>query len=375
MRLDRRFWMLTLLSCGLVVACATVGLKSGLLHTQLKFDHAAHTEQGACGDCHEGIAKSEGPTRGAFIPKGHKVCANCHEDETKDKAKCKMCHIGSNEKVALPRRDRGLTFSHKAHLERFKKAFGKKDPGCKHCHAEAFKAKKAGTKMLGKMAMCTDSCHKGELTAQNCDKCHRNLQRQPMQAVAQLGHQGDFIKRHGIFARNTERCAQCHDQTHCANCHAKTATMPLSIKYPERVNARFVHQGNFLARHSAEARAQPVLCKKCHGNEHCASCHQVQGLQRPVAGASNSDKVRQAHGPSWMVAGTPGFHGRAARRDAARCASCHDQGQASNCIRCHKVGAFGGNPHPPGFRWQDKATACQSNSMCLSCHTNGSGCR
>jgi hypothetical protein len=61
---------------------------------------------------------------------------------------------------------------------------------------------------------------------------------------------------------------------------------------------------------------------------------------------------------------TSNEHGRAARRDIASCAACHDQGAASNCVRCHKVGAFGGSPHPPGWRSSQPTTA----ESCAICH-------
>jgi len=61
----------------------------------------------------------------------------------------------------------------------------------------------------------------------------------------------------------------------------------------------------------------------------------------------------------------PEFHGRAARRDIVACAGCHDQGPATNCIGCHRVGAYGGNPHPRG--WMSAGTDRQQG-MCRYCH-------
>lgn len=383
------------------VACATVKIhqrvQAGALAKALLFDHADHVANHDCSDCHAGVAKSEGLRDkrgkvkvGAFIPKkNHGGCADCHEDEVKNKKKCTMCHAkGADKKIALTRVNRLLKFSHKQHMEVFAKrakklaaeakAKGKKDfkapAACKHCHAKAYTNKKPGMPMLGKMAVCTDACHKQDLVDQACDKCHTQLQRQTLAAVAQLGHQGNFLKRHGTLARNTGRCAQCHDQTYCADCHAKTAAMPLSIRYPEKINARYIHRGDFIGRHQVQARAQPTTCKKCHGNQYCTTCHQMRGVVRPAPLLARS-KARSVHGPQWMTPGQAGFHGRKARRNAARCASCHDQGAASNCVRCHKVGGLGGNPHPRSFKWANKRDACAKNPMCLSCHINGLGCK
>ncbi|MBW2730779.1 MAG: cytochrome c3 family protein [Deltaproteobacteria bacterium] len=371
MKLSRRYWIMVAASVA-IVACATVKVKHSLqLSSVLKFSHAFHVEQGDCGDCHGEIAKSTGPTLGKFIPKkNHGGCADCHEDATTDKKECKLCHVGTDKNIELTRVNRQLIFSHKSHEPHLKDK-----GGCKHCHAAAYTAKKAGTKLLGKMAVCTDSCHKSDLNSQACDKCHTNLRGQTLQAVASLGHQGDFLKRHGPLARNTQRCAQCHDQTFCGDCHAKTAAMPLSLRYPERVNARYIHRGDYLGRHSRDARARPDTCRKCHGAKHCTTCHEMQGVSAPVGKARLGTNLRKVHGGQWMQPGQPGFHGRLARRDSSRCASCHDQGAASNCVRCHQVGGSGGNPHTPGFKWRNKADECRKNPMCLSCHVGGMGCR
>jgi hypothetical protein len=375
-RFSRPVWIFVV-ACA-AAACATVSLRGPKpLHEQLKFSHMLHVAQGDCDSCHGEIAKSDGPTKGKFIKKGHEACTDCHEDETKDKKKCTMCHKGSNMKISLTRRDRLVIFSHKKHLALPKAQHKFMKGGCKHCHKKAYSATKAGTNLNGPMAVCTDACHKKDLKDQDCAKCHRKLTRQSLVAVAQLGHQGNFIKRHGQLARNTQRCAQCHDQTYCGECHAKTAAMPLSIRYPENVNSQYIHRNNFVARHAVEARSNPTTCRKCHGARHCQTCHQMAGLVGPAAGTklAKAGKLRKVHGPSWMVPGTTGFHGRFARRDASKCASCHDQGAASNCVTCHKVGGLGGNPHPPSFKWRSKSKECRTNAMCLSCHIAGMGCK
>jgi hypothetical protein len=82
--------------------------------------------------------------------------------------------------------------------------------------------------------------------------------------------------------------------------------------------------------------------------------------------SANRVGARNPHPPGW-VGSNPNarsFHGREARRDILLCASCHDQGPATNCIRCHKVGGFGGNPHPGGWR----STQSESSTMCRYCH-------
>jgi hypothetical protein len=82
--------------------------------------------------------------------------------------------------------------------------------------------------------------------------------------------------------------------------------------------------------------------------------------------SGNAISGRSPHPPGWVGTNTQAssFHGRAARRDILACASCHEQGPATNCIRCHKVGAYGGNPHPNGWR----SARSVDEEMCRYCH-------
>jgi hypothetical protein len=368
-RLGKRWGWLAL---GLVVlalaACATIGIRQVQLSQALKFSHERHVKEADCGDCHGEVAKSTGSTLGKFIPVEHKACVDCH-DEAKQGGKCDKCHLTADRKVKLTRLDRHLNFSHAKHDK-----VRVKD-GCKACHGKAYVSKAPGENLVPDMAQCAEACHKKDLQQQSCEMCHKDLKRYRLEPIGLLSHTGNFVKRHGTLARNTGACLNCHDQTHCADCHARTAAMPLSIRFPEKVEARFIHRGDFLGRHAREAQVEPATCRKCHGSKHCSSCHELQGLVSPPIGTSKtSTGTRKVHGPDFMTPGTPGFHGRHARRDINKCASCHDQGGASNCITCHKVGALGGNPHPPNFKWRNKTNECRANRMCATCHIGGTGC-
>lgn len=346
-----------------LVACAALQVKEVRLASLLRFSHLKHAGEGMeCGDCHEGIEASKGLDKARHIPT-KETCQGCHDDEVAKT--CDKCHIGAERQVKLGRPERKLRFSHEAHAKRDKE-------GCKGCHPAAAGAVKPGLKLVPDMAGCADRCHKADLEQQRCDKCHVDLERFPIKPVAALGHRGDFIKRHGPLAKDPARCATCHDQTQCADCHARTAAMPLTIRFPERVDARFIHRGDYTGRHQRDAQADATTCRKCHGARHCSSCHEDQGLSKSAT-STNANKPG-THGPQWMNPGASGFHGRKARREISSCASCHDRGVSSNCVTCHKVGALGGSPHPRRFGWADKASACRTNSMCASCHTSGAGC-
>lgn len=349
-----------------LAACATLTIRSGRLSEQLKFSHAKHKGEAACNDCHADVDKSTGPTKGQYIAKkDHGGCASCHDDEVKEK--CAFCHLGKEQKIELTRLDRQLKFSHASHGEAVVKG------GCVACHPGGETARAPGAKLVPDMKGCLQSCHKKEMAETRCDTCHRNLQQYPVAPVARLSHDGNWLKKHGGLSRNAQRCAVCHDQTYCADCHAKSAAMPIAVQFPEKVDSRFIHRGDFLGRHAVEARAEPASCRKCHGASQCSSCHEASGIAAPAV-ATNKTTPQKVHPADFMTPGSSGFHGRKARRDISTCASCHDRGAASNCVECHKVGAAGGNPHPVNFKWSDKQNACRTNSMCATCHAGGTGC-
>jgi hypothetical protein len=136
----------------------------------------------------------------------------------------------------------------------------------------------------------------------------------------------------------------------------------IEVKQPDRVDRDFIHRNDFLSRHAVEAAADPPLCRRCHGTSFCESCHEGQGLTPGAA------RPRNPHPAGWALPGSAQFHGTEARRDIAACASCHDQGAASICVDCHKVGGIGGDPHPAGFAARHPREEIAQNGMCAACH-------
>jgi hypothetical protein len=129
---------------------------------------------------------------------------------------------------------------------------------------------------------------------------------------------------------------------------------------PESVERRFQHRGDFLTRHAIEAQSQPARCASCHEPATCDACHVERGVSANRVGAASP------HPLGW-IGNDPTVrsqHGREARRDILLCASCHEQGPSTNCIRCHRVGGYGGNPHPGGWR----SSRSTSEEMCRYCH-------
>jgi hypothetical protein len=329
---------------------------------EIIFSHTQHVAQADCADCHGEVPKSQGPTRGAFIPRGHAGCASCHELEIKNR--CDLCHRGKKEGVELRRVDRKLRFAHSRH----------ENVDCATCHP---KDKQGGAFVPGHPTCNVAGCHRVAYKALECGRCHQDLQRFRGQPSGFLVHGADFAREHGKMARQASRaCAQCHDQTYCAECHqAGTALARPSILWPEKVDRGFIHRGDWESRHMIEARAEPQSCYRCHGQRSCRACHALAGVAAPVSTSSQGGITRHYHPTGWQTPGSAQFHGTQARREIGRCASCHDRGGLSNCVGCHKVGGVGGNPHPVGWNRRDKLSECYTSSMCATCHPAGQGCR
>lgn len=315
--------------------------------------HSIHARaKVGCLTCHEEIydSKSLGPS---YRPPESK-CLECHR-EKKEKNDCAFCHTEVAKAGPYLKRDSTIVVSHADHIERVKE-------DCSQCHKTLpEKGSRAETPPMSACLGCHE--HKADFDAGRCQKCHRDLARYQLKPVAAFSHEGNFVKQHARVARAaTAGCAQCHEQTFCTDCHASTVATRIEVKFAEKVGSDFIHRNDFLGRHALEARLDAAMCQRCHGTSFCQNCHNAQRLAGAVA------DPRNPHPAGWSIPASLQFHGIAARRDIASCASCHDQGPNTNCINCHKVGGTGGNPHPMGWLQRHDHQEIHQNSMCLYCH-------
>jgi hypothetical protein len=293
-------------------------------------------------------------------------CNSCHalspqgSPHTRgDAALCASCHHANQARVAeLFERPRPiqarLGFNHEQHL-----ALGGIQGQCVSCHAGVVQP---GGLPLPPMSQCfTCHEHQEQWNAGECAPCHTSSELARTLPQSFLRHDQEFARHHGQFAVEDQRlCQSCHTQADCNGCHDTTQGLSIEHRRPEAIERTLVHGGGFLTRHALEAQAQPARCVRCHEPQTCESCHRERGV------SGNQFGARNPHPPGWVgtSAGSSSFHGRDARRDILSCAGCHDQGPATNCIRCHKVGGFGGNPHPNGWR----STQSPQDTMCRYCH-------
>lgn len=337
---------------GVLAACA--GVLPFVVNTrdQIRVPHGRHAKAEVdCITCHETIFDSTSlETRN--LPK-QKKCFECHKDEQQQ---CGFCHTQPDKPLTYAARERGTKMDHAAHLERVKE-------DCSVCHQKL--PEPFVTEGLAPPMAACNSCHEHEVqfAKGDCEICHKDLSRYPIKPVLAFSHQANYLKSHRLDARSGESCAQCHDESFCSECHARTVSAPVELLMAERVDRHFIHRADFESRHSIEAKADGSLCQRCHGQSFCADCHTQKRLT-PLADTTVNPHPRGFGSDR----SSPAFHGPAARRDIASCAACHDQGAASNCVSCHKVGGIGGTPHPPSWVARHGREEIARNAMCQVCH-------
>jgi hypothetical protein len=303
-------------------------------------------------------------------PAGKAGCMNCNTchslserelaHELPSEQLCKRCHRDDAHEVRqvltrTPLRRYGkIAFDHARHL-----TLTGINGQCVSCHAGVVAANRPAVPPMSQCFTCHE--HERQWQRGECAPCHTASELKGILPETFLRHDTSFARRHGQLAMEDKKlCQACHSQAQCDDCHDMTQDLTIERRRLEQVERSFVHSGDFMSRHAIEAESQPARCARCHAPETCDSCHVARGV------SGNRIDGRNPHPPGWVGTNTnsQSFHGRAARRDILACASCHDQGPATNCVRCHKVGGYGGNPHPHGW----KSARTTSEQMCRYCH-------
>ena len=361
----RLFWPsgLSLLVLALAVFHGAGACQSGAVPP--RFPHRLHLAGIACGapgqpeclscaSCHAvaetgaGLRHPEAPPRKARALPNVGVCVRCHRDESQ---------MGATLTRPIERPYGQITIHHDRHL-----ALDAIRGQCVPCHAGVVDERRPALPPMSQCFGCHE--HQSQWERGECTPCHEPQDLARTLPVTFLRHDAAFLRQHGaVIAQNSQQaslCQSCHTQAQCQSCHDLTQDLSVEARRPERLDSRQVHRGDFMVRHAIEARSEPARCLSCHALATCDSCH----LARGVSGALPSG--RNPHPPEWIGSYTQSsnFHGAAARRDILSCAGCHEAGPATNCIRCHKVGAYGGNPHPSGWR----SARDPSDRMCRYCH-------
>ncbi|MFO0597499.1 MAG: hypothetical protein U0228_19490 [Myxococcaceae bacterium] len=338
----------------LVIAACARGLLTSFPHRL----HLASIQCGgpgqpkclSCPSCHQ----SAGEEHATWSPPTEARCTGCHDDSKKV-----FAHSVRPETAVLPD-GKKIIFAHGPHLK-MKEINGQ----CVGCHAGAVGVE-GGPPLFPPMATCLECHHHQEQFAANaCTSCHRQEEMVKLEPKSFLPHDSGWGRRHGLLARTSpDRCALCHAQQSCDVCHDTTRPLGPQTANPDALERNFVHRFDFLARHPIEAASQPGSCVTCHVKTECDACHITRGVS--ATGIPGTNGGASPHPLGWAsgLGASTNLHGPAAKRDIGSCAACHDQGPATNCVRCHKVGALGGSPHPMGWRSTEPVTS----TTCAVCH-------
>jgi cytochrome c7-like protein len=318
-----------------------------------RFPHQLHLASIACGapgkstclscvSCHD-VATHDSGQR---MP-GAALCARCHRDASAVKAVLAVAPVRPSGEISI---------DHDKHL-----AMPEIRGQCLPCHAGVVDEKRSPLPPMSQCFNCHE--HAEQWSRGECTPCHEPEKLRRTLPRTFLRHDTAFLRHHGSALaepRQAQLCQSCHTQAQCQSCHDVTQDLTVEVRRPEKIESGQVHRGDFMVRHALEARSQPSRCLSCHTVQGCDSCHAARGVSANVVNPSNP------HPPGWVGSNTSSsnFHGTSARRDILSCASCHEAGPATNCIRCHKVGAYGGNPHPRGW----KSARGEDSQMCRYCH-------
>ena len=350
----RLFGPRSLLAASLLLGAGVVVALDSADH--INPNHAGHAKAGVeCLACHEPIFDETTLGQLSAFPKEAK-CLSCHKKQ-KEEGNCGFCHSRPDKPSTYVLPAPHLKFNHAKHLE--------KDENCGVCHL-MLPARGQLEKPVPPMKTCL-GCHNHQQQYANgqCDVCHRDLLSIPLKPTSPpFSHQADFTRAHPPIARaSAASCTLCHQQRFCADCHAAmTAPMRIEAVKPDAVDKNFIHWGDYLTRHSVEARGNESRCQTCHVVTFCEQCHRAAQL------TPSSASPQSPHPAGWNMPGSSSFHGTAARQDIVSCATCHEQGAQSNCVTCHRVGGSGGDPHPSGWTNRHPSSEIHHNPMCLACH-------
>ena len=257
--------------------------------------HGTHFENDvSCLDCHEGVEAST--SAGESFRPDMETCEGCHEVD--DDETCTMCHTNPDEAGDYPGLHFGAAgFAHAPHVGA--------DMDCAACHGDPA----ADSPALPGKPDCR-GCHETADDYGDCRLCHA-----VGEELRPDTHDLAWINHHGIVAReDQDRCALCHTQTTCQECHVGDNVRPRS------------HRLNYAFDHALDARGNEMDCAVCHQDpDYCSSCHIAEHVL----------PLNHSQG-NWVNGGDGGRHGLEGLFDIENCVACHSAGENSpTCAACH----------------------------------------
>lgn len=379
-RRSRRAWWRLFIVAGVVLAGAWSAAQS--LPPRDGFDHAEHAGlfPGSCTTCHAGAAAS-----GAPVWPTPTACAACHDGVVEER-------VEWAPPAAPP--PSNLRFEHAEHRRETSDTVP-----CASCHQFA---SAADSVHRSDAAQCV-SCHEPgatHLTASDrqCATCHLPLARATALSREEVGRfpvppsheQADFsFEGHGALATVegggrrppvAASCATCHAQNFCLNCHVNAPEVAAiqalapdqrSTVHPADFREPPSHAvAGFVDAHGGDARRDPARCATCHARPSCAACHvgpPVKAIAAlPEPGPGRAvGAVIERQPPATHTLAFTEGHGPQASASPQSCSTCHVRQQ---CLSCHRGEATGGDYHPADFLTRHPSAAYARQTSCADCH-------
>ncbi len=299
-------------------------------------------------------------------------------------SQCGFCHVGyktgdGNKVARMDIPAPNLRFNHKVHLDR--------NIDCAQCHGMVKNIELATRDQLPRMKGCfrchqAPQPARGEAKGE-CTTCHltkggdQTMRTEfasgtlkPPRWLHNAGHGPDWIERHKrIAGADSQMCSSCHTEQYCTDCH------------DGRVRPRKVHPNDFISMHPIAARQNSPRCTSCHQQQtFCIGCHQRSGvtLSGPYANFSGRGRFHPPKSEWTDPPRSANHHAWEAQRNLNACVSCH---QERDCLICHSSASVGGrgvdgmgsrgqgvNPHPSGFTSRCGRALRKNARSCLTCH-------
>ena len=296
-----KFYITLVLVCSIVLALVSIGAKPATTYEItdrskiIICSHQFHAEIAECVDCHKNAPESSN-SNDNLLPK-MSMCYSCHDEESTE---CEKCHPDGAEYVKFDNVPRDIAYTHKYH----------------------------GTDAEMK---CTD-CHKG---LESVDFANQSKQAMPSMNLCFACHNNGLekvsVELAGINSKNlaaSKNCQICHLDP--------TKLMPESHfgNNFRRLHGRMANTENF-----------DLVCKDCHTESFCQTCHNGSSLLAvndifSDKSSEKSPKVENGVGSKQLITQNVHSlnyiftHGFEARAKETGCYNCHDK--TTFCNDCHR---------------------------------------
>lgn len=217
-----------------------------------------------------------------------------------------------------------------------------------------------------------------------CLECHDAELVEQVTFTGLKSHDTTWSLNHRVAAKSSAMdCSSCHQQDDCLECHKSGFADEMGSPGNSMTN---IHRSDFSVTHPLAARTDPQRCAACHENRFCVDCHDAfnpadlstQSHRRSFSNLPGSGIAHENFADSQCQTCHPDSvlpshqwsrsHAREARKNLVTCQACHPEGQV--CLKCHSArSGLGINPHPKSWDDMDgRLSRAGNRRTCRQCH-------